>query len=165
MLNREIRTDELSAALKKMKNNKTPGPDGIITEFYKCYWSVIKDDLMRVFQASYIDSELSYSQYLALIVLLYKKGIREKINNWRPISLNNCDIKILSKTLAERLKIVLPEIIDVDQSGCIKGKKIGHNIRLVEDVLENMDDENLIILIDQQKAFDRVEWDWLFYEI
>ena len=71
----------------------------------------------------YLSSELSYSQYLALIILLYKKGIREKINNWRPISLNNTDIKILSKTLAERLKIVLPEIIDVDQSGCIKDRK------------------------------------------
>ena len=163
MLNKELQTDEISLALKKMKNNKSPGPDGIITEFYKLYWDFIKDDLIKVYRESYLSHELSYSQYLAVIVLLYKKGIREKITNWRPISLNNTDIKILSKTLAERLKIVLPEIIDVDQSGCIKGRKIGHNIRLIEDVLESMDDENLILLIDQQKAFDRVEWDWLFY--
>ena len=62
-----------------------------------------------------MSQELPYSQYLALIVLLYKKGIRELITNWRPISLSNTDLKILSKVLAERLKIVLPEIIKTDQ--------------------------------------------------
>ena len=159
----EIHLDEVLAALKKMNNNKSPGPDGIIVEFYKLYWDFIKNDLMNVYHASYVTQELPYSQYLALIVLLYKKGVREMLTNWRPISLSNCDMKILSKVFAERLKIVLPEIIEVDQSGCIKGRKIGHNIRLIEDVLENMDDENLILLIDQEKAFDRVEWDWMFY--
>ena len=163
MLNKEISTCEIFAAIRRMKNNKSPGPDGIIIEFYKNYWDIIKDDLMNVYSAGYLTQELSYSQYLALIILLYKKGIREKITNWRPISLGNTDVKILSKTLAERLKIVLPEIIHVDQSGCIKGRKIGHNIRLIEDVLENMDDDNLILLIDQEKAFDRVEWEWMFY--
>ena len=165
MLNREIQPEEIHNALRKMKNNKSPGPDGIIVEFYKLYWDVIKDDLYDVFETSYMSEELSYSQYLALIVLLYKKGLRESITNWRPISLSNTDIKILSKVLAERLKIVLPEIIETDQSGCIKGRKIGHNIRLIEDVLEEMDDDNLILLIDQQKAFDRVEWEWLFYTL
>ena len=162
-MSKEISTNEIVSAVKKMKSNKSPGPDGIIIEFYKLYWEIIKDDLMNVYSASYLSQELSYSQYLALIVLLYKKGIRENIKNWRPISLSNTDIKILTKALAERLKIVMPQIINVDQSGCIQGRKIGHNIRLIEDVLENMDDDNLILLIDQEKAFDRVEWEWMFY--
>ena len=77
--------------------------------------------------------------------------------------MSNTDVKILTKILAERLKQVLPDIIHLNQSGSIKGRRIGHNIRLIEDILEGMDDENLILLIDQQKAFDRVEWEWLFY--
>ena len=65
--------------------------------------------------------------------------------------------------LAERLKIVLPEIINEEQSGCVKGRKIGHSIRLVEDVFETLDDESLMLITDKMKAFDLVEWEWLFF--
>ena len=106
--------------------------------------------------------ELTYSQYIAVIILLYKKGVREDIGNWRPISLINIDCKLLSKVFAQRVKHVLPFIISTDQKGCIQGRLIGQNIRLIEDVINEMDDENVVLLLDQQKAFDRVEWDWLF---
>ena len=150
-------------AIKKMKTNSSPGPDGIITEFYLNYFNILKFDLLELFETSYSDRQLAYSQYLAIIILLYKKGIREKINNWRPISLSNTDVKILTKIFAERLKQALPDIIHKNQSGSVKDRKISHNVRFIEDVLEGMDDENLILLVDQQKAFDRVEWEWLFY--
>ena len=146
-----------------MKTGKSPGPDGIIIEFYKLYWDIIGQDLFDVFVGCHESNRLSYSQYMALIILLYKKGIREDIRNWRPISLSNSDIKILSKLLAERLKIVLPEIIDSEQSGCAKGRRIGHSIRLIDDLFENLDDKGLMLLTDKMKAFDMVEWEWLFF--
>lgn len=98
---------------------------------------------------------------MALISLLYKKGLREIIKNWRPVSLSNNDTKILSKLLAERLKIALPEIIHTDQKGCLKGRYIGQGIRLMEDIIEKCEEDEVILLIDQEKAFDRVEWEWL----
>ena len=161
-LNRDMNLDELYKALQKMKRNKTPGPDGLTVEFYQMYWDVIKNDLIEVYQHSFEIEQLAYTQYLALITLLFKKGARENITNWRPISLINVDSKLLSKFLAERLKLVLPEIIHTDQKGCIKGRFIGQNIRLVEDILDQYDEDEVILLLDQQKAFDRVEWDWLF---
>ena len=103
------------------------------------------------------------SQYHNKKKLLYKKGIREDIRNWRPISLSNCDIKILTKAFAERLRVVLPHIIDVDQTGCVKGRRIGHSIRLINDVFDELDIEGCILSTDKEKAFDRVEWRWLFY--
>ena len=106
-----------------MKNNKSTGPDGICTEFYKCYWNVIKSDLNDVYTHSFEIGELTYSQYLALIVVQYKKGIREDIPNWRPISLKLA--KLLSKVLAQRVKIVLPYIIHKDQKGCVHKRLIG----------------------------------------
>ena len=105
---------------------------------------------------------MSYSQYMAIIILLYKKGIRELIKNSRPISLINAIVKLISKIFAEKLKMVLPEIIHTDQKGCIKGRQTRHNIRLVKDIIHEDDDEKVIMLLDQQKAFDRVEWEWLF---
>ena len=95
-------------------------------------------------------------------MLLYKKGIRELITNWRPISLINIDAKLLSKVFAQRVKIVLPNIIHKDQKGCVTKRLIGQNIRLIDDIIYEMDDENVALQIDQLKAFDRIEWDWLF---
>ena len=57
------------------------------------------------------------------------------------------------------------EIIHTDQKGCVKNRYIGENIRLIEDIIHNIENDNadsIILLQDQEKAFDRVEWDWLF---
>ena len=163
ILNKEIDIPDILSAIKSTKKNSSPGPDGIIYEFYQEFFDVIKDDLLYIYSSGYTMGKLAYSQYLAIIILLYKKGEREKIGNWRPISLNNTDVKILSKILAERVKKVLPDIIHMNQCGCVKGRKIGQGIRLVDDILENLDDKNCIMLDDKEKAFDRVEWDWIFF--
>ena len=157
-----ITLEELGKSLKLMKNNKSPGPDGLITEFYKFYWKDIGQDLLEVFQYSFNEKNLPQSQYLAVIRLLFKKGQREDLKNWRPISLLNVDVKILTKLLAERLIRVLPSIIHRDQKGCVKGRYIGENITLIRDLVECCEERETIILIDQQKAFDRVEFSWLF---
>jgi exonuclease III len=161
LLDSNISLKELSNALFKMQNNKSPGGDGICVEFYKMYWADIKHDFFQIAMLGLNEEKLAYTQYLAVIKLLYKKGVREDIKNWRPISLLNVDFKIISKTLAERLIKVMPEIIHTDQKGCVKGRYIGENVRLVEDILESHDDDSLILLLDQEKAFDRVEWSWL----
>ena len=71
--------------------------------------------------------------------MLYKKGNRLDIKSWRPISLLNTDFKILSKTLAERIKMALPKIIHTDQRGCVTGRNIGENIRLLEDIINEIE--------------------------
>ena len=161
-LEENINISELTASLKMMKNNKSPGSDGIVVEFYKMYWHEISQDLLEVYHHCFTDGKLTHSQDLAILRLIFKNGAREKIENWRPISLLNIDAKLLSKVLAERLKIVLPRIIHLDQKGCVKGRFIGHNIRLIEDMMDSCENEEVILLLDQQKAFDRVEHDWLF---
>ena len=163
IMNKNLDLEELTKAIGKMKKDKSPGPDGITPAFYKMFWNIIKHDLLEVFESCYVSEELTYSQYLALLVLLYKKGQREDIKNWRPISLSNTDVKILTKAFAERLRIVLPNLIDVDQTGCIKDRKIGHSIRLIDDIFHQMDDENIMLSTDREKAFDRVEFPWLFF--
>ena len=79
-------------------------------------------------------------------------------------TLLNSDCKIIAKILAERLKVVLPKLIHSDQKGLVKGRNISEANRLLQDVIEytdREDDDGIIIFLDQQKAFDRVEWGWV----
>ena len=76
----------------------------------------------------------------------------------------NVDIKIITKVLAERLKMVLPSIIHSTQTA-VYGRKIDQNIHMIRDLIEmaNKDDETAaFIFLDQEKAFDRVNHSFLF---
>ena len=107
------------------------------------------------------NEKLSASMYKGIISLLYKSGNREEIKNWRPITLLNIDYKVIAKCLAERLKKVLPSIINPDQRAYIQGRQISESIRLTLDILDQQNNNGCIIFLDQQKAFDRVEWGYL----
>jgi hypothetical protein len=75
----------------------------------------------------------------------------------------NTDAKLLAKTLALRLDNVLPELVHPDQSGFIRGRLIHENTLLVREMIAHHQRENLpgaILFVDQEKAFDRVDWDF-----
>ena len=88
-----------------------------------------------------------------------KKGDRKDLKNWRPISLLNVDYKICSKVLSLRLSKVLEFIVDPDQTCSVPGRKITSNLHILRDVLDHIDRTNetgILISLDQEKAFDRV---------
>ncbi len=81
------------------------------------------------------------------------------MKSWRPLTLLNTDYKILAKVLAARLQDVVDEIIEADQSGYIKNRYIGDNIRTISDILEYsklVEMSRVIALLDFEKAFDTV---------
>lgn len=164
MLDSNINMEELEKVLKDLKTNKSPGEDGIISEFYILYWDIIKNDFFTLLQEIFDKNVLSKSQHKGVLTLLHKGGERENIKNWRPLTLLNTDYKIIAKLLAMRLKKVLPKIIHSDQKGFVKGRNISDANRLIQDIIDyidNEDEDGIIIFLDQQKAFDRVEWEWV----
>ena len=112
---------ELFTALKSMENNKSPGNDGLTKEFYIAFWAEIKNPFLASVQASSVKGELSTSQRQAVTKLTEKKD-RDKrlIKNWRPISLLNIDMKLITKVLATRLKKVLPSLISPNQTAYVE---------------------------------------------
>ena len=58
------------------------------------------------------------------------------------------------------MKTILPKIIHIDQKGFVKGRNINEANRFIHDIIDYIDLENgegIIIFLDQQKAFDRIE--------
>ena len=122
--NNKMTKEECFKTINKMSYNKTPGNDGLTVEFYKAFWNELGDFMVHSFHLSYEVGELSTSQKQAVIILLDKGKDRILIKSWRPISLLNVDFKILSKTLAEQLKKVLPNIIHPEQVGLFQVEKL-----------------------------------------
>ena len=88
-----------------------------------------------------------------------------KLKNWRPITLLNYDYKIASKVIASRLKFVLSDLIDHDQASFLKGRSIAENICLINNVISYThlkDIPGLLLFIDFEKAFDTIEWTFLW---
>ena len=95
---------------------------------------------------------------------MIKEKDRSLLENWRPNSLANIDTKILTKTIAWKIKKVLPDIIHQNQTGYVKDRFIGEAIGSVYHTMDFTATENipgLTIFIDFQKAFDSVEWGFL----
>ena len=91
---------------------------------------------------SYQQGQFLITQRRGIIKLIPKKDTEPSLRNWRPITLLNCDYKIVAKALANRVKIFLRKI-NSDQTGFMKGRFIGDNIRLIDGIINYIAEETL----------------------
>ena len=163
----ELTLEEISEALKDMKNNKSPGSDGFPSEFFKVFWRQLGPFVLRSLNEGFRSGELSNTQKEGVIICIPKsESNRELIKNWRPITLLNIVYKIASASIANRIKAIpLTSLISEDQTGFIKNRYIGSNIRLIYDIINHLTSSNspgLLLCLDFEKAFDSVDWNFLF---
>ena len=140
----EISIEELESVLNSFQNNKSPGNDGLLIEFYKTCQNLISESFMECVHESFKYGEMSNWQRKAVITLIEKQGKdRTLIENWRPISLINVNAKIISKVIAVRVKNVLPNIIHHTHTGYVKDRYIGETVRSIFNIMEFTDNENI----------------------
>uniref|UniRef100_A0A3B5PWS7 Reverse transcriptase domain-containing protein n=1 Tax=Xiphophorus maculatus TaxID=8083 RepID=A0A3B5PWS7_XIPMA len=155
-LDQEITIDEIT---KAMQNNKAPGLDGLPKEYYVTFWELLKGPLLLVYKEAFKEGILPNTMNQGMISLLYKKGPQTDLKNWRPLTLLGVDIKILSKALFFRLKTVISNIIEKEQTCGIPGRKMTDSLALIRDTYTYCQERKLplsILGIDLEKAFDSV---------
>lgn len=160
-----ITLEEAGQTLKHMKNNKSPGTSGFSADFFKVFWKQLGAFVVRAVNFGFVRGELSVTQQQGLIVCIPKENKnRHFLKNWRPISLLNTVYKIASGSIADRIKKVLNKLISTDQTGFIEGRFIGENTRLMYDLMQFTEEQNipgLLLLIDFEKAFDSLSWSFI----
>ena len=161
-LDKPISLEEIAQAIKQMAKNKTPGTSGFQVNLYMMFWIKLNQYLMQAFNYAYEIGQLNESARYGIISLRPKKG-RDLayVKNWRPIILLNTNYKILAKTLSNRIRKILPDIIQSDQVGFIHGKNIAFNLWKIIDTIQVAEDNDIpaiFVSIDFEKAFDRVNY-------
>ncbi|KAK1684730.1 hypothetical protein QYE76_045578 [Lolium multiflorum] len=158
--------EEIKKALFQIGDLKAPGPDGLHAAFYKRYWSLIGDDLTKEVLQAVNTGVIPEGWNDMVVVLIPKVENAESISQYRPISLCNVVYKVISKLLANRLKLILPDIIGPEQSAFVPGRLITDNILIAYECIHSIKKKQgkkglCAVKLDIHKAYDRVEWCFL----
>ena len=155
---------QLEKALYSCKDS-APGPDGIPYLVYKKFWNITGKVILEAWNYSLESGKLTASHRESIITLLPKDG-KDKmdIKNWRPITLSNCDSKIITKALAMKMSKILDSIIDPSQTAYVPGRSVADNLRsnfFLKEYCRKENKNSVLLSLDAKKAFDSVDHEYI----
>ncbi|XP_056697371.1 uncharacterized protein [Spinacia oleracea] len=157
---------EIKESMFSIGEFKSPGPDGFHSHFYRTQWELIKSDLcgfiVEIFRKRSIPPELNSTN----IVLIPKTDNPESIKNFRPISLCNTLYKVVTKIIVNRMKPFLGNLISPNQNAFIPNRGTDTNFIVAIEILHSMNNKKgkkgwFAFKIDLEKAYDKLEWDFI----
>lgn len=158
--------EEIKRTVFSMNPLSSPGPDGFPGAFYHNCWDIVGADVVAFVQYFFQHNWLFPNANSNFIVLLPKVDGASSISQFRPIALANFLFKIIPKILADRLGPIASRIISVNQSAFLPGRRISDCIGLVSEGFNLLDRKirggNVGIKVDIAKAFDTLNWEFLF---
>ncbi|XP_028073502.1 uncharacterized protein LOC114275708 [Camellia sinensis] len=130
---------EIKDVVWSLKANKAPGPDGFTGSFFKASWDIVGN---------------------IIIALIPKVPSPLRVGDFRPISCCNTIYKCIAKIIANRIKAVLPDLIDPVQSAFVQGRRISDNIFLSQELMRGYHRQSVTpkcaMKVDIMKAYDTV---------
>ena len=189
-IGKDISFTEVDKMIRKAPNGKAPGPDGIPNEFWKmetkwrdkmkkkakeqpgnskdgkteirpCIAALMTKVLLDIERHGPVDTQFTEAR----MGLLHKKKDKREVQNYRPITLLNTDLKMYTKTIANQLRKMAPKLIHKDQAGFMPEQSIYDQVKMVGLMIkwcENTDSEGMIVCLDQEKAYDRIDLQYLW---
>ena len=162
---RPISIEELGKTLDTCSDS-APGPDGIPYSILRGLWSIAGPILVNAWNYTIQTGNLPPSHKTSFLRLLPKMGKDlKKLTNWRPITLSNCDHKIITKVYANRISAKVADKIGDRQTAYIRGRLINDNVRTLIGAVKaaNIEDNinGLIVSLDAKKAFDSVDHNFI----
>ena len=164
---RPFSRDEVESAMNQMEPGTAPGSDGMPPLFYQSFWSLMGDEVCFAVLDCLNNCKIPDVINHTNITLIPKVKSPENITEFRPISLCNVVYKLVSKVLANRLKMVLPTVVSENQSAFQAGRVITDNVLMAFETLHYMKNHQsgksgfMALKLDMSKAYDRVEWLYL----
>ncbi|CAG9132702.1 unnamed protein product [Plutella xylostella] len=156
----DVSLDEISIALKQLKNNKAPGDDGITTELLKAGGRPILIALRRLFNSVILEGTSPEAWSRSVVTLFFKKGNKALLKNYRPIALLSHVYKLFSRVITNRLEQRLDDFQPPEQAGFRKGYSTIDHIHTLRQVIQKTEEYNLplcLAFVDYEKAFDSIE--------
>lgn len=138
VLLRPFSKEEIVAALKGIHPGKSPGPDGLPALFYNNFWELIGDEVCDMVLQFLNHGDMPMGINHTNVVLIPKVKRPREMKDFRPISLCSISYKLISKSLANRMKVFQPDIIDDSQSAFIPERLITENILLASELFHFM---------------------------
>ena len=155
---------EIETAISQMAKGKAPSPDGLSIEFYSHCWPIVKDEIVSMLREMFSTQTIHPQIKTGYLTLSHKKGQKIEIANYRPISLLSYDLKILTKCLTNRIKIIIPDLTQEHQHAN-PGKQISSATTLLRDLwwdVCNSKTDAYFISLDFRKSFDAIDKRRLF---
>lgn len=159
-LERRAVIEELELALEESDSDKTPGPDGLNFGVIKSIWNEIKVDMLNFVNSFILEGYLSSGINSSFIALIPNRKDARQWSYYRPISLSNCSLKLLTEVMESRLSRVMEKLISNTHTGFIQGRQISEGILICNKVLHSLkigQSSGIIIKLDFEKLFDSVD--------
>lgn len=128
-------TEEITRTLLKLNPNKSPGPDGLTSGFYKAAWDIVGPEVVTSITQFFTSSYLPTAANSAILSLVPKFHGAASIKDYRPISCLNTIYKTISRMLVKRLKPILSSLIVPNQTAFVKGRLLVENTILASELV------------------------------
>jgi exonuclease III len=152
---------EIKAAVWGMDRSSAPGPDGLGPSFFRAAWDHVATDLDNLFHDFHNGSaDLSCINRAHVALLPKAEGLLAP-SSFRPVSLQNCSMKMICRALTWRLQLQIGTLIDENQSGFMQGRSISENFVYATEIVQVCHKRKVpavALKLDFAKAFDSIDW-------